>query len=87
MIILYFITGSIFTILLLSVGIVAGYLLGTKQLDQKIEEVKRKIEIKNTPRERSGPVKSITAQEIALEREKSFVDKLKGFVEPDRPLV
>ena len=87
MIILYFITGSIFTILLLGIGIVAGYLLGTKQLDQKIEEVKRRIEIKNTPRGQSGPIKSITPQEIALEREKSFIQKLKGFVEPDRPLI
>ena len=87
MIIIYFIAGSIFSILFLSIGVIIGYWLGSKQLESKIDQIKHKIEINKIPKNHSGPVKVITAKEITLEREKSFVEKLKGYVEPDRPLV
>ena len=87
MVIIYFISGSVFTIVLLIVGLVVGYWIGSKQLEKKVQEISRRVEVRRTPKDKSGPIKAITPKEVALEREKSFVEKLQGYVEPDRPLV
>jgi hypothetical protein len=86
MVILYFVLGSIFTLALLALGGYLGYLLGKKELEGTIQKISTQTKIRQAPKELSGPVKTITPKEQALEREKSFVDKLAGYVEPDRPL-
>jgi len=76
--ILAFITGGIFTLIILSVGSIIGYMAGSNKLEEKVEQVKSKL--KKTPPD-SGGVKAITPEEIKKEQEKGFIGKMKSIIE------
>lgn len=74
MILLYFFLGGIYTVLLLAIGMLIGYLMGTKKITKKIEAIKTKL-IKEKPT--SGePLKAITPIEKEKEKQQSFTSRM-----------
>jgi uncharacterized protein YneF (UPF0154 family) len=72
MTILYFILGGVWTIVMLAVGGIVGYFLGTKELEKSLERIrqhKKPIE--------SGPVKQITPLEKQADKVKGESDRIK----------
>lgn len=72
MTILYFILGGVWTIIMLAIGGVVGYFLGTKELEKSIKRLK----IKRIPTQ-SGPVKQITPNEKRAEKVKDEADRIR----------
>jgi len=56
----YLLVGSLLTLINLFIGGVVGYLVGSKRLEKKIEQIKRKFK---PPPTESGPVKPYTPEE------------------------
>ena len=73
MIILYFILGGVWTIIMIALGAVLGYFLGNKELDKSIEKFRQQHK---KPTE-SGPVKQITPIEKQADKVKGEADRIK----------
>jgi len=55
----YLLVGSLLTLINLLIGGVVGYLLGSKKLEQKVEQIRRKF----NPPPKSEPIKPYSPQE------------------------
>lgn len=76
MTILYFILGGVWTIVMLAVGAVVGYFLGSKELDKSIEKLR--LSRRKVPQ--SGPVKQITPAEKRADMVKGETDRIKELI-------
>ncbi len=74
---LSFIIGGIFTLAVFIAGVVIGTMISSKNLEEKIKEVKHKIV---PPPPTSGGVKAITPDEIKKEEKKGFVNRMQDLI-------
>lgn len=65
---------SVWTIVILFIGAVVGYIVGSKKLDSMIEDFKSKS---NHPPIGSGPLKPPTPQELSYKNNKTVIDRQK----------
>ena len=72
-----FIVGSIYTILILAVGGIIGYYTGNKEIEKKIEEVKR---LKQAKKPISSAIKSIPKKQQRINRN-SEINKQKDLID------
>jgi len=73
-----FIGGGIFTLAILIIGNVIGYIVGSKKLEEKVEDIKRRFIV---PPKVSGAVKAIKPEEIKEEQQKDFISKMRGIID------
>lgn len=72
---------GLFVLVVFLVGATIGYLLGSKRLEATVKPVVEHI--LRLPNPTSGPVKAITPQEIRVEQDRGFVDKMQEIVGDD----
>lgn len=77
-----FIIGSLYSLLIISIGVVIGFYVGNRTIEQKIERIRAKLSPYKTdqPQVRSGPVKTITKRELEEEKEAGFKQRLQELV-------
>ena len=63
---------SVWTVVLLLLGAVGGYIVGSKQLDISVQKFKERF--KKKP-ENSGPIKPPTPKELEYKKNKTVVDR------------
>ena len=76
MIILYFVLGGLYTILMITVGFFVGYYYKNSELPYSkiVSKITKRFESK---KDEAGPVKSITKVEREAEAQKGFTDRVK----------
>lgn len=73
---LEFVVGGLYTLILLIVGVFAGYFIGTRKFDAIISDVRRQV---SRPSNNSGPIKPMTKMEREQEGNKE-VQKVKSIL-------
>jgi hypothetical protein len=68
---LQFIIGGFYTLIILAIGVVLGYLFGAKKIEEKIQSITKSKSPTN-----SGPIKSITPQEKRLESQQGIIERI-----------